>query len=119
MIMKVILVVVGFVGGSSDVVVIFRGLNRLWNLNLFVEMFVEFGVEIGFDVLFCVYGGIVLVIGCGEKIKYISMFLYCWVILVKLIIGVLIVEVYRQLKVDDVEYFDVYGMIEVIEEKSF
>lgn len=40
------------------------------------------------------YGGIVFVIGCGEIVEYIEVFLSCWVILVKFEIGVFIVDVY-------------------------
>ncbi len=119
MITKVIPVAAGLAGGSSDAAATLRGLNRLWNLNLSAETLAELGAEIGSDVSFCVYGGTALATGRGEKIKHISTPPHCWVILAKPTIGVSTAEVYRQLKVDDVEHPDVHGMIEAIEEKSF
>ncbi len=119
MITKVIPVAAGLAGGSSDAAATLRGLNRLWNLNLTAETRAELGAEIGSDVSFCVYGGTALATGRGEKIKHISTPPHCWVILAKPTIGVSTAEVYRQLKLDDVEHPDVQGMIEAIEEKSF
>ncbi|MCY8054126.1 4-(cytidine 5'-diphospho)-2-C-methyl-D-erythritol kinase [Bacillus inaquosorum] len=119
MITKVIPVAAGLAGGSSDAAATLRGLNRLWNLNLSAEKLAELGAEIGSDVSFCVYGGTALATGRGEKIKHISTPPHCWVILAKPTIGVSTAEVYRQLKLDDVEHPDVQGMIEAIEEKSF
>ncbi|PJH91269.1 4-(cytidine 5'-diphospho)-2-C-methyl-D-erythritol kinase [Bacillus sp. SN1] len=119
MITKVIPVAAGLAGGSSDAAATFRGLNRLWNLNLSAETLAELGAEIGSDVSFCVYGGTALATGRGEKIKHISTPPHCWVILAKPTIGVSTAEVYRQLKLNDVEHPDVQGMIEAIEEKSF
>ncbi|ARV45770.1 4-(cytidine 5'-diphospho)-2-C-methyl-D-erythritol kinase [Bacillus inaquosorum] len=119
MITKVIPVAAGLAGGSSDAAATLRGLNRLWNLNLSAETLAELGAEIGSDVSFCVYGGTALATGRGEKIKHISTPPHCWVILAKPTIGVSTAEVYRQLKLDDVEHPDVQGMIEAIEEKSF
>ncbi|MCY8788076.1 4-(cytidine 5'-diphospho)-2-C-methyl-D-erythritol kinase [Bacillus inaquosorum] len=119
MITKVIPVAAGLAGGSSDAAATLRGLNKLWNLNLSAEKLAELGAEIGSDVSFCVYGGTALATGRGEKIKHISTPPHCWVILAKPTIGVSTAEVYRQLKLDDVEHPDVQGMIEAIEEKSF
>ncbi|CAN2247305.1 4-(cytidine 5'-diphospho)-2-C-methyl-D-erythritol kinase [Bacillus vallismortis] len=119
MITKVIPVAAGLAGGSSDAAATLRGLNRLWNLNLSVETLAELGAEIGSDVSFCVYGGTALATGRGEKIKHISTPPHCWVILAKPTIGVSTAEVYRQLKLNDVEHPDVHGMIEAIEEKNF
>ncbi|MCR6598413.1 4-(cytidine 5'-diphospho)-2-C-methyl-D-erythritol kinase [Bacillus halotolerans] len=119
MITKVIPVAAGLAGGSSDAAATLRGLNRLWNLNLSAETLAELGAEIGSDVSFCVYGGTALATGRGEKIRHISPPPHCWVILAKPTIGVSTAEVYRQLKLDEVEHPDVNGMIDAIEEKSF
>ncbi|WIG47076.1 4-(cytidine 5'-diphospho)-2-C-methyl-D-erythritol kinase [Bacillus halotolerans] len=119
MITKVIPVAAGLAGGSSDAAATLRGLNRLWNLNLSAETLAELGAEIGSDVSFCVYGGTALATGRGEKITHISPPPHCWVILAKPTIGVSTAEVYRQLKLDEVEHPDVNGMIDAIEEKSF
>ena len=55
----------------------------------------------------------------GEKIRHIETPPHCWVVLAKPTIGVSTAEVYKQLKVDEIEHPDVQGMIAAIEEKNF
>lgn len=93
---KYIFVFVGFVGGSLDVVVVFKGLNVIWEFGFLIEELVEISLEIGFDIVFCVYGGIVLVIGCGEKIFVLFNIFGCWIVFVKLSISVFILIIYKE-----------------------
>jgi len=116
---KVIPVAAGLAGGSSDAAAVFRGLNRLWDLKLSMNELAELGAEIGSDVSFCVHGGTALATGRGEKIRHIETPPHCWVVLAKPTIGVSTAEVYKQLKVDEIEHPDVQGMIAAIEEKNF
>lgn len=55
-------------GGSSDAAATLHGLNQLWELNLSLDELAEIGAEIGSDVSFCVYGGVAMCNGRGEKI---------------------------------------------------
>nr|MDH3162195.1 4-(cytidine 5'-diphospho)-2-C-methyl-D-erythritol kinase [Bacillus licheniformis] len=90
---------------------VFRGLNRLWDLKLSMNELAELGAEIGSDVSFCVHGGTALATGRGEKIRHIETPPHCWVVLAKPTIGVSTAEVYKRLKVDEIEHPDVQGMI--------
>ncbi|MDA7028387.1 4-(cytidine 5'-diphospho)-2-C-methyl-D-erythritol kinase [Bacillus sp. CLL-7-23] len=116
---KVIPVAAGLAGGSSDAAAVFRGLNRLWKMNLSLKELAELGAEIGSDVSFCVYGGTALATGRGEKISLIEAPPHCWVVLAKPTLGISTAEVYKQLKLDQVEHPDVKGMISAIKDKNF
>ncbi len=106
-------------GGSSDAAATLKGLNQLWQLGLTMDELAELGAEIGSDVSFCVYGGTALATGRGELIEKIPSPPPCWVILAKPPIGVSTAEVYRRLKVDEVEHANTKAMIRAIEEQSF
>ncbi|WP_374719636.1 4-(cytidine 5'-diphospho)-2-C-methyl-D-erythritol kinase [Parageobacillus toebii] len=111
---KNIPVAAGLAGGSSDAAATLRGLNKLWNLGLTLDELAELGAKIGSDVSFCVYGGTAIATGRGEKITPIPSPPPCWVILAKPSIGVSTAEVYRNLKVDEIQHPDVDGMVEAI-----
>ncbi|TDB47794.1 MULTISPECIES: 4-(cytidine 5'-diphospho)-2-C-methyl-D-erythritol kinase [Bacillaceae] len=112
---KQIPVAAGLAGGSSDAAATLRGLNKLWDLGLSLDMLAELGAEIGSDVSFCVYGGTALATGRGEVIKHIEAPPNCWVILAKPEIGVSTADVYRNLKVQNVSHPNVEGMIKAID----
>jgi 4-diphosphocytidyl-2-C-methyl-D-erythritol kinase len=116
---KNIPVAAGLAGGSSDAAATLRGLNKLWNLGLTLDELAELGAQIGSDVSFCVYGGTAIATGRGEKITPIPSPPPCWVILAKPAIGVSTAEVYRNLKVDEIQHPDVDGMIEAIQRQDY
>ncbi len=116
---KRIPVAAGLAGGSSDAAATLKGLNQLWNLGLSLDELAVMGAEIGSDVSFCVYGGTALATGRGEMIKAIPSPPPCWVILAKPPIGVSTAEVYKRLKVNEVEHANTSAMIKAIEEQSF
>jgi 4-diphosphocytidyl-2-C-methyl-D-erythritol kinase len=116
---KHIPVAAGLAGGSSDAAATLKGLNKLWNLRLTNDEIAEIGAKIGSDVSFCVYGGTALATGRGEKIKHIGSPPPCWILLAKPPIGVSTGEVYKNLKVSDIDHPDVAGMVKAIEEKDY
>lgn len=116
---KVIPVAAGLAGGSSDAAAALRGLNQLWELGLSIDELAKIGAEIGSDVSFCVYGGTALATGRGEKTKQLPPPPPCWVILAKPTIGVSTADVYRNLKLDQVNHPDVEAMVKAIENQSF
>ncbi|HHY75091.1 MAG TPA: 4-(cytidine 5'-diphospho)-2-C-methyl-D-erythritol kinase [Bacillus bacterium] len=116
---KVIPVAAGLAGGSSDAAATLRGLNQLWGLGLTLDELAELGAEIGSDVSFCVYGGTAIASGRGEKIEHIAPPPPCWVILAKPTIGVSTAEVYRNLKLDQVEHPDLDAMVKAIQNHDF
>ena len=116
---KRIPVAAGLAGGSSDAAATLKGLNELWQLGLSLDELAELGAEIGSDVSFCVYGGTALATGRGEIIKQIPSPPPCWVILAKPPIGVSTADVYKRLKVNEIEHADTQAMIKAIENQSF
>ncbi|EKN64413.1 4-(cytidine 5'-diphospho)-2-C-methyl-D-erythritol kinase [Schinkia azotoformans] len=116
---KIIPVAAGLAGGSSDAAATLRGLNKLWNLGLSIDKLAEIGAEIGSDVSFCVYGGTAIATGRGEKIEHISSPPPCWVILAKPTIGVSTADVYRNLKLDQVEHPNIDAMVQAIHNHDF
>lgn len=78
----------GMAGGSSDAAATLHGLNQLWELNLSLDELAEIGAEIGSDVSFCVYGGVAMCNGRGEKITPLPSLPPCWVVLAKPAISV-------------------------------
>ena len=116
---KVIPVAAGLAGGSSDAAATLRGLNKLWGLGLTIDELAELGAEIGSDVSFCVYGGTAIATGRGEKIEHIASPPPCWVILAKPTIGVSTADVYRNLKLDQIEHPDIDAMVHAINNHDF
>lgn len=116
---KVIPVAAGLAGGSSDAAATLRGLNKLWELGLSIDKLAELGAEIGSDVSFCVYGGTAIATGRGEIIEHISSPPPFWVILAKPTIGVSTADVYRNLKLDQVEHPNIDAMVQAINNHDF
>ncbi|WP_017754914.1 4-(cytidine 5'-diphospho)-2-C-methyl-D-erythritol kinase [Calidifontibacillus oryziterrae] len=116
---KVIPVAAGLAGGSSDAAATLRGLNQLWGLDLTIDELARLGAEIGSDVSFCVYGGTAIATGRGEKIEHIISPPPCWVILAKPTIGVSTADIYRNLKLDEVNHPDIEAMVQAINNQDF
>ncbi|MCF6139585.1 4-(cytidine 5'-diphospho)-2-C-methyl-D-erythritol kinase [Pseudalkalibacillus berkeleyi] len=116
---KQIPVSAGLAGGSSDAAATLKGLNQLWDLGLSLDELADLGAKIGSDVSFCVYGGTALATGRGERIESIQAPPPCWVILAKPSIGVSTADVYRKLKIKEVEHPDTHSMLEAIEDKDY
>ncbi|MCF0225669.1 MAG: 4-(cytidine 5'-diphospho)-2-C-methyl-D-erythritol kinase [Fibrobacter sp.] len=60
----------GLGGGSADAAATLRALNRLWNLNLSVEVLEGIGTKLGADVPFLIRGGTAYAEGIGEKLSF-------------------------------------------------
>ena len=117
---KNIPVAAGLAGGSSDAAATLRGLNRLWNLQLTTEELMKIGEEIGSDVPFCVSGGTALATGRGEKLRPLSPPPPGWAILAKLPIGVSTADVYRTLKVNEIEVHpQTEKMVQALDQQDF
>ncbi|MBE3568556.1 MAG: 4-(cytidine 5'-diphospho)-2-C-methyl-D-erythritol kinase [Bacillales bacterium] len=116
---KTIPVAAGLAGGSSDAAAVLRGLNQMWQLGLSLEELAALGSQIGSDVSFCVFGGTALATGRGEKITPLPTPPNCWVVLAKPQIGVSTGEVYRNLKLEEVQHPNTQAMIEAIVEQNY
>ncbi|MFT8322985.1 MAG: 4-(cytidine 5'-diphospho)-2-C-methyl-D-erythritol kinase [Bacillus sp. (in: firmicutes)] len=116
---KNIPVAAGLAGGSSDAAAVLRGLNKLWNLGLSIDVLAEIGSEIGSDVSFCVYGGTALATGRGEIIKELPAPPICWVVLAKPFIGVSTADIYKRLDVGKIDHPKTDKMIQSIYDGSY
>lgn len=94
----------GMAGGSSDAAATLHGLNQLWELNLSLDELAEIGAEIGSDVSFCVYGGVAMCNGRGEKITPLPSLPPCWVVLAKPAISVSTRDVFSHLEVNEIQH---------------
>lgn len=100
---KKIPVAAGLAGGSADAAATLIGLNRLWKLHLTQGQLMELGVKLGADVPFCILQGTARAQGIGEKLTKIDSQVTGKVLLVTPNIAVTTPEVYRQLKVDQIQ----------------
>jgi 4-diphosphocytidyl-2-C-methyl-D-erythritol kinase len=77
---KLIPLLAGLGGDSSDAAATLRGLNQLWGLGLTREQLVPLARQLGSDVAFFLYGGTALVEGRGEIVTPLPPLLHRWVV---------------------------------------
>ncbi|MDL2280477.1 4-(cytidine 5'-diphospho)-2-C-methyl-D-erythritol kinase [Selenomonadales bacterium OttesenSCG-928-I06] len=80
---KKIPIAAGLAGGSADAAAVLIGLNKLWNLNLDLDILMKLGATLGSDVPFCLKGGTILATGRGEILTPLNNLPDLFVILVK------------------------------------
>ena len=69
---KRIPVAAGLAGGSGNAAATLHGLNALWSLGLRKEDLMDLAGELGSDVPFCLYGGVAVATGRGEKVAWLD-----------------------------------------------
>jgi len=79
---KLVPLVSGLGGDSSDAAATLRGLNELWELGLPLERLLELAARLGSDVAFFLYGGTALAEGRGELVTPLPTLVDMWVVLV-------------------------------------
>src|SRR5699024_1501864 len=92
----------GLAGGSTDAAMIFKGLNKLWDLNLSERELMDMGVKIGADIPFCIMGGTAQAEGIGEKLKKLPSFSDKLILLANPGLPVSTVKVYESLQLDKI-----------------
>ncbi len=116
---KTIPVAAGMAGGSSDAAAVFKGLNRLFDLDTSLEELMRLGVRVGADVPYCILGGTALAEGIGEKLTSLNPAPECFVMVAKPDIDVSTKEVYQELDSREIrKHPDIDGMVEAIWEES-
>jgi 4-diphosphocytidyl-2-C-methyl-D-erythritol kinase len=102
-----------------DAAAVLYGVNRLFSLGLSIEKLQERGVGIGADIPYCLMGGTVLAEGIGEKLRRISPFPECMILIAKPGFSVSTAHVYQSLNLEKVEFHpDIDEIISAIEEKD-
>lgn len=79
---KIIPLMSGLGGDSSDAAAVLKGLNEIWGLGLSLEEESVMAAELGSDVPFFLRGGTALVEGRGEKVTPLPALPKMWVVLV-------------------------------------
>jgi 4-diphosphocytidyl-2C-methyl-D-erythritol kinase len=95
---KNIPVAAGLAGGSADAAAAFRGLNRLWKLNLTKEDMVKLSSNLGADIPFCIHNKLCIARGKGEELFFLEKHLNAHVLLVNPNFHVHTKEVFAKVK---------------------
>lgn len=94
---KKIPVAAGLAGGSADCAAAFRGLNKLWQLNLTLDELATLSSQLGSDIPYCIYNKTALCRGRGEQLQFLNQLPNAWCILAKPNISVSTSDVYGAL----------------------
>ncbi len=105
----------GLAGGSADAAATLRALNKLWNINVSLDVLADIGAKIGSDVPFCIYNKTAIATGRGEILNFISSPPNIKILLVKPKIGVSTKEIYDNLNLDKITNHNIQKMISAIE----
>lgn len=116
---KAIPIAAGLAGGSSDAAATFRGMNRLFELDLSLETLSELAAEIGSDISFCVYGQTALCQGRGEKLTHLPKPPASWVVLAKPDISVSTADVYGALELSDEDVIPTKDCLQALEKGDY
>lgn len=109
----------GLAGGSADAAATFRGLNKLWKLNLTLDDMAALGVKFGADIPFCIYNKMALVKGIGEKLTFIKSKFKPYVLLVNPNIQVSTKEVFDNFKKEYIVNKNINLIIEGIKSNDY
>ena len=116
---KNIPIAAGMAGGSSDAAAVYRGMNRLFNLNMSLSDMQKMGVKIGADVPYCIMGGTALSEGIGEILSALPAPPDAYLVVAKPDIDVSTKFVYENLHADTLQYHpDIDGMVAALKERS-
>lgn len=116
---KFIPVAAGMAGGSSDAAAVMVGVNRMFHLDLSMEALAKRGVAIGADVPYCIMRGTALAEGIGEILTPLPPMPPCYILVGKPGINVSTKNVYKSLRVDEIEnHPDIHGIMDAISQGS-
>ena len=112
---KNIPIAAGMAGGSTDAAAVFKGINRMYDLERPVTELMELGLKVGADVPYCILGGTALAEGIGEKLTSLNPAPECLVLVAKPPVNVSTKYVYEHLDAEGVAVHpDIDGMADAI-----
>ena len=92
----------GLAGGSADAAATFRGLTKLFNLDIPLDELAQLSISLGSDIAYCIYDKAALCTGRGTKVKLINANYPKWnILLVKPPFGCSTKEIYKKYKKDE------------------
>ena len=110
----------GLGGGTSNGAEIIKALNKIYNLNIDINVLCEDSVVLGADFPYCLIGGTILCEGVGERLKRINSFFNKIIIVVKPNFGFSTKDVYENFCIDNVKYnINKDEMIKCLNDKNF
>ena len=118
-IIKNIPIAAGLAGGSADAAATFRGLNRLWKLNLSLDDMAKLGINFGADIPFCIYNKLCIARGKGEEILFLKKKLKIPVLLVNPNIRISTKEVFSKVDEEELKEIKISNMSSAIYNKNY
>ena len=115
---KNIPIAAGLAGGSADAAATFRGLNKLWKLNLSLDEMAKLGENFGADIPFCIYNKLCIARGKGEELVFLKNKLKTPVLLVNPMIKISTKEVFSQVKKEEIKERKINDMASAIYNKN-
>ena len=116
---KNIPIAAGMAGGSTDAAATFKGISRLFDLEVPLAELMRLGVQVGADVPYCILGGTALAEGIGEKLTSLEPAPDCYVLVAKPPVNVSTKYVYEHLDAEGIAVHpDIDGMVEAIRKES-
>lgn len=105
----------GLAGGSTDCATAMMCVNELFNLNLELEELMILGNELGSDVPYCMFGGIALAEGTGNKLARLNDIKKTYVVIANPLIEVSTKEVFENFKFENQKQSDYNKMFDAID----
>lgn len=118
-IIKNIPIAAGLAGGSADAAAAFRGLNRLWKLNLSLDDMAKLGINFGADIPFCVYNKLCIARGKGEELLFLKKKIKVPVLLVNPNIKISTKEVFSKVNSEELIEVKISDMSSAIYNKNY
>jgi len=109
----------GLAGGSADAAATFRGLNKLWNLNLSLSDMAKLGEGFGADIPFCIYNKLCVAKGKGHELAFINQKFKTNVVLVNPNVPMSTKLVFDTLTEEDLVFKKISDMILGISDKNY
>lgn len=118
-IIKNIPIAAGLAGGSADAAATFRGLNRLWKLNLSLDDMAKLGINFGADIPFCVYNKLCIARGKGEELLFLKKKIKVPVLLVNPNIKISTKEVFNKVNSEELIEVKISDMSSAIYNRNY
>jgi 4-diphosphocytidyl-2-C-methyl-D-erythritol kinase len=116
---KNIPIAAGLAGGSADAAATFRGLNKLWKLNMSLEDMASLGLQFGSDIPFCIYNKLCIAKGRGEELAFLKTKLNMPVLVVNPNIPMSTKEVFGHVKDESLIHKKITDMTNAIYNKNY
>ncbi len=109
----------GLAGGSADAAATFRGLNKLWKLELTLDEMANLSNDFGSDIPFCIYNKLAVARSKGETLGFIDNKIKANVILVNPNVKISTKDVFDKIETSELENRKISTMTFAIYNKNY